>query len=73
VSGEDHGDAVTRLARALERIESLLPADVEPDYAAFLAFRWRKRRYLGLERGDLEPVAHPALIPFEDLKHVDSQ
>ena len=66
-------DAVARLARALERIESLLPADMEPDYAGFVAFRWRKRRYLGLERGDLEPVAHPALIPFEDLKHVDAQ
>ena len=73
MNGEDHGDAISRLARALERIESLLPADAEPDYAAFLAFRWRKRRYLGLERGDLEPVAHPALIPFEDLKHVDHQ
>ncbi|MGZ9032444.1 MAG: ATP-binding protein [Burkholderiaceae bacterium] len=65
--------AIARLARALERIESLLPADSEPDFAAFMAFRWRKRRYLGLERGDLEPVAHPALIPFEDLKHVDPQ
>ncbi|HEX5639491.1 MAG TPA: ATP-binding protein [Burkholderiaceae bacterium] len=70
--GAEEG-AIARLARALERIESLLPADREPDYAAFLAFRWRKRRYLGLERGDLEPVAHPALIPFEDLKHVDTQ
>jgi predicted AAA+ superfamily ATPase len=38
-----------------------------------VAFRWRKRRYLGLERGELQPVAHPALIAFEDLKHVDAQ
>lgn len=73
MSGADQADAVARLARALERIESLLPANAEPDYAAFVAFRWRKRRYLGLERGELEPVAHPALIPFEDLKHVDAQ
>jgi hypothetical protein len=73
MSHDDPADAIARLARALERIESLLPADREPDTAAYLAFRWRKRRYLGLERGDLEPVGHPALIPFEDLKHVDTQ
>jgi predicted AAA+ superfamily ATPase len=66
-------DAMARLARALERIESLLPAEVEPDFAGFVAFRWRKRRYLGLERGELQPVAHPALIAFADLKHVDAQ
>jgi hypothetical protein len=73
MSDGSHADAVARLARALERIESLLPADVEPDFAAFVAFRWRKRRYLGLERGELQPVAHPALMAFEDLKHVDAQ
>jgi predicted AAA+ superfamily ATPase len=66
-------DALARLADALERIESLLPADIEPDTAGFVAFRWRKRRYLGMERGELHPVAHPALIPFADLKHVDTQ
>ena len=68
-----HPDAVARLARALERIESLLPAEAEPDFVAFMAFRWRKRRYLGLERGELQPVARPALIAFDDLKHVDTQ
>jgi predicted AAA+ superfamily ATPase len=66
-------NAVERLASALERIESLLPADDRPDFESSLAWRWRKRRYLGLERGDLEPVAHPALIAFDDLKHVDAQ
>jgi len=66
-------DAVARLASALERIESLLPGDAEPDYEAWIAFRWRKRRYLGLERGELQPVTHPALIAFEDLRHVDAQ
>jgi predicted AAA+ superfamily ATPase len=73
VSEVGHPDAVARLARALERIESLLPSEVEPDFAAFVAFRWRKRRYLGLERGELQPVAHPALIAFDHLKHVDEQ
>jgi hypothetical protein len=66
-------NAVERLASALERIESLLPADDRPDFESSLAWRWRKRRYLGLERGDLQPVAHPALIAFGDLKHVDAQ
>ena len=72
-SDRDHPDAMARLAQALERIESLLPAEVEPDFASFVAFRWRKRRYLGIERGELHPVEHPALIAFEDLKHVDTQ
>jgi predicted AAA+ superfamily ATPase len=71
-TGESH-DALARLATALERIESLLPSSVEPDFGGFVAFRWRKRRYLGLERGEFQPVAHPALIPFGDLKHVDAQ
>jgi predicted AAA+ superfamily ATPase len=66
-------DAVKRLARALERIESLLPDEREPDFAGSLAFRWRTRRYLGVERGELQTVAHPALISFDDLHHVDAQ
>jgi predicted AAA+ superfamily ATPase len=66
-------DAVARLARALERIEALLPSEAEPDFAGVIAFRWRKRRYLGLERGELQPVPHPALIAFDDLRHVDAQ
>jgi predicted AAA+ superfamily ATPase len=65
--------ALDRLASALERIEALLPADDAPDFERSLAWRWRKRRYLGLERGELQAVANPALIPFDDLKHVDAQ
>jgi predicted AAA+ superfamily ATPase len=65
--------AVDRLASALERIEALLPGDDSPDFERSLAWRWRKRRYLGLERGELQAVAHPALIAFDDLKHVDAQ
>ncbi len=73
MSDGKQAEAVARLASALERIESLLPSDAEPDYGASIAFRWRKRRYLGLERGELQPVANPALIAFADLKHVDAQ
>ncbi len=72
-SRDDRGDAVLRVAAALERIESLLPPAAAPDLAGSIAFRWRKRRYLGVERGALEPVAHPALIAFDDLRHVDAQ
>jgi predicted AAA+ superfamily ATPase len=62
-----------RLADVLERLESLLPAQSRTDFSASPAFRWRKRRYLGIEHGELQPVLRPALIPFDDLKHVDDQ
>ena len=62
-----------RLAAVLERLESVLPAQAPTDFSSSPAFRWRKRRYLGIEQGELQPVARPALIPFDDLKHVDDQ
>jgi predicted AAA+ superfamily ATPase len=62
-----------RLAAVLERIESLLPAPALNDFQSSLAFRWRKRRYLGIEQGELRAVPRPALISFDDLKHVDQQ
>ena len=66
-------EALPRLADALARIEALLPSSAVPDFDGALAFRWRKRRYLGMERGVLEAVAHPALVAFGDLQHVDAQ
>ncbi len=65
--------ALPRLADTLARIEALLPSGAVPDFSAALAFRWRKRRYLGMERGVLEAVMHPALVAFDDLQHVDAQ
>ena len=62
-----------RLTAVLERIESLLPAPTPIDFASSTAFRWRKRRYLGIAHGELQAVPRPALISFEDLKHVDAQ
>jgi len=62
-----------RIAAALEHIAALLPPAGPPDFAGAVAFRWRKRRYLGLERGVLEPVDSPALIGFDELQHVDAQ
>lgn len=65
--------AIARLAEALQRIEALLPPGSDCDFSAAIAFRWRKRRYLGMERGALESVEHPALMSFADLQHVDAQ
>ena len=65
--------ALQRLAAVLERIESLLPVAASNDFTTSLAFRWRKRRYLGIEQGALQAVVRPSLIAFDDLKHVDQQ
>lgn len=65
--------AIERLAQALQRIAAQLPPAQTPAVDGAIAFRWRKRRYLGMEQGTLEPVAHPALIGFDDLRHVDAQ
>ena len=73
VSNSDSDLTLQRLAAVLERLESLLPAPAQTDFASSPAFRWRKRRYLGLERGELQTVLRPALIPFDDLMHVDDQ
>lgn len=62
-----------RLVALLERLEVLLPPQAAPDFSSEIAFRWRKRRYLSIEQGQLQAVARPALIPFDDLKHVDHQ
>jgi predicted AAA+ superfamily ATPase len=72
-AANDAEAAIARLADALQRIEALLPPSGADDFSAAIAFRWRKRRYLGMERGALEVVAHPALMSFEDLQHVDVQ
>ncbi|HYM48739.1 MAG TPA: ATP-binding protein, partial [Burkholderiaceae bacterium] len=62
-----------RLVAVLERIELLLPVQPPTDFESSPAFRWRKRRYLGIEQGQLQAVVRPALIAFDDLKHIDQQ
>ncbi len=70
---ETDRSTLRRLAGVLERIESLLPARAPTEFGSATAFRWRKRRYLGIEHGELQAVPRPALIAFDDLKHVDQQ
>ncbi|HRY99951.1 MAG TPA: ATP-binding protein [Burkholderiaceae bacterium] len=62
-----------RLADLLARLEPLLPAaSVAPDWSA-CAFRWRRQRLLGVERGVLEAVTRVARIAPADLQHVEAQ
>jgi uncharacterized protein len=68
-----NGDALARLAEIVERIAALLPPAEGAEADGAIAYRWRKRRYLGMERGVLEAVARPALISFDQLQHVDPQ
>jgi uncharacterized protein len=63
---------IERLARGLERIEPLLPPPDSVDWSA-LAFRWRKRSYLGASLGRLEAVGAVAKMAAADLRHVDAQ
>jgi hypothetical protein len=61
-----------RLDALLARLDPLLPPVQPTDWNA-PAFRWRRRRYLGVERGRLEPVHRIARIDPDDLRHVDAQ
>ncbi|MFN0315536.1 MAG: ATP-binding protein [Burkholderiales bacterium] len=61
---------IARLDSLLDRMEPLLPPVQAPlDFAASIAFRWRKR---GM-RGGLEAVSVPHGIRLDDLKGVDRQ
>ena len=66
-----------RADRLLARLEGLLPAPAaEPDWAASIAFRYRKRAPVfgaGARVGVLEPVRHVAPIALANLREVDAQ
>jgi predicted AAA+ superfamily ATPase len=66
------------LARAealMARLEGLLPGEglKAPDWAASVAFRYRRRGIGGHLRGRLEPVRHVATIRLADLCEVGPQ
>jgi predicted AAA+ superfamily ATPase len=61
-----------KLDALLARLEPLLPAPAAVDWNA-PAFRWRRRQFLGVLHGWLEPVHRVARIAAEDLQHVEAQ
>lgn len=64
------GGLAERLAAALERLETLLPALPEPSaWEHYRAFRWRR---IG-QRGYLQPVRHPHRLRLADLRRIDRQ
>ncbi|MCP5286270.1 MAG: ATP-binding protein [Burkholderiaceae bacterium] len=61
---------ITRAEALLARLEAILPHPLaEPDWAASVAFRYRKRAGSGV----LEPVRQVAAIRLADLQEVDPQ
>ena len=61
---------IDRAHALLTRLEATLPqAAAAPDWSASTAFRYRKRRQVGL----LEPVRHVATIRLDELKEVEPQ
>ena len=61
---------LARAERVLERLEPLLPpVSPAPDWAAAMAFRWRKRGHAGY----LLPVYRPSTIRLKDLRDIDDQ
>ena len=60
-----------RAEQLITRIESVLPQPLSaPDWAAAIAWRYRKR---SSGHGTLEPVRHVAAMRLDDLKEIDGQ
>lgn len=54
----------------MDRVERLLPpAQSAPDFATFIAFRWRQRGNAAF----LQPIVHPHEIRLVDLQDIDRQ
>jgi uncharacterized protein len=66
----DLDSVLARAERLLQRLEAVLPhPPAAPDWAASIAFRYRKRGASGV----LEPVRHVATIRLESLVEVEPQ
>jgi hypothetical protein len=62
---------INRVDALIDRIEAVLPQPLSaPDWAASIAFRYRKR---SSGHGVLEPVKNVAQLQLEDLKEIDAQ
>jgi len=64
---------VDRASALLDRLESLMPAAAEPDWAGAIAFRWRRRQTALGVQSFLQPVRQVAAIGLDDLQNVDDQ
>lgn len=61
------------LLRLIERLEPLLPpSDDETNWDA-IAFRWRKKQYLGVQVGYLEPITRLAAVSLDNICNVEKQ
>ncbi len=60
-----------RAESLVDRLSAFLPEPPPAHNWQSIAYRWRRNR--GTGRGFLQPVAHPHVIRFEDLKDIDEQ
>ena len=66
----DVSKLVARAESLVDQLERLLPREAPaPDWAASIAFRWRKKN----GRGHIEPVRHVHRIALRDLQGIDAQ
>ena len=66
----DLSKILQRVEQLIERLEGVLPGPApKTDWAASVAFRWRKVD----GRGYLQPVRHPHAIRFSDLRDIERQ
>lgn len=62
---------LARVEQFMARVESSLPHGLEaPDWAASIAYRYRRRTS---GQGVMEPVVHVGTIALQDLKEIDPQ
>ena len=78
MSSNDLSGLLARAEAVLDRLAAVLPAPGQsainaPDWAASVAFRYRKRGGPLGGLGLLDPVRHVGRICYEDLQEVDSQ
>jgi predicted AAA+ superfamily ATPase len=66
----DVSKLLTRAESLVDQLERLLPREAPAtDWAASIAFRWRKKN----GRGHIEPVRHVHRIALRDLQGIDAQ
>jgi uncharacterized protein len=64
-------ETLDRAEVLIDKLEQILPLPAPVNDWKAIAYRWRRNR--GSGRGFLQPVAHPHVIRFEDLKDINEQ